>query len=46
METAGWTQLTKYNFETWEYINPNVSSTIAVTLKLSITKKILFHDHS
>jgi len=42
-ETAGWTQLAKYNFETWDSINPYISPPIAITPNLSVFKKTLSH---
>jgi len=45
-EAAGWTHLAKYNFETWDSINPDISPPIAVTLNLSIFKKTLSHNLS
>jgi len=38
-ETDGWTQLAKYNFETWDSIKTDISPPIAVTINLSILKK-------
>jgi hypothetical protein len=38
-ETAGWTQLAKYNFETWDFIKLDISPPIIVTLNISIFKK-------
>jgi hypothetical protein len=43
-EASGWTQLAKYNFETWDSINTDISPPIAVNLNLSIFKKTLSND--
>jgi hypothetical protein len=45
-ETSGWTQLAKYNFETWDSINPDISPQVAVNLNISISKKTLSRDLS
>jgi hypothetical protein len=43
-ETSGWTQVAKYNFDTWDSINTDISPPIAVNLNLPIFEKTLSHD--